>query len=132
MNPTDHNQLMEPPTSEQDLQILPQMITSWKQVQEEAIKNQQQARELKSRKKVLEEMILRIMKKHQIGALDLKQSNGRLLYRKKQTKGPLSQRNLQDMLAEHLKSDDAAKKAIAFIDEKRGVKTMETLTFENL
>jgi hypothetical protein len=123
---------MEPPTSEQDLQILPQMITSWKQVQEESIKNQQQARELKSRKKVLEEMILRIMKKHQIGALDLKQSNGRLLYRKKQTKGPLSQRNLQDMLAEHLKSDDAAKKAIAFIDEKRGVKTMETLTFENL
>jgi hypothetical protein len=123
---------MEPPTTEQDLQMLPQMITSWKQVQEDFVKNQQQARELKSRKKVLEEMILRIMKKHQIGALDLKQSNGRLLYRKKQTKGPLSQRNLQDMLAEHLKSDDAAKKAIAFIDEKRGVKTMETLSFENL
>jgi hypothetical protein len=132
MNPTEQNQLMDTPTTEQDLQMLPQMITSWKQVQEESVKNQQQARELKSRKKVLEEMILRIMKKHQIGALDLKQSNGRLLYRKKQTKGPLSQRTLQDMLAEHLKSEDAAKKAIAFIDEKRGVKTMETLTFENL
>jgi hypothetical protein len=82
--------------------------------------------------KALEEVIMRVMKKHQIGALDLKASNGRLLYKKRQSKGPLSQKSLHDILAEHLKSDEAADKAVKFIDEKRGVKTMETLTFEKL
>jgi hypothetical protein len=36
------------------------------------------------------------------------------------------------MLAEHLNSEDAAKKAVEFIDEKRGVKTLESLAFEKL
>lgn len=123
---------MEITSAEQDLQILPQLITAWKQVQEEANKLKEQLRERKVRQKALDEVILRIMKKHQIGALDLKASNGRLLYKKKQSKGSLSQKNLHDMLAEHLKSDEAAKKAIAYIDEKRGVKTLESLAFEQL
>ena len=120
------------PSAEQDLQILPQMITAWKQVQGEIDTLKQQLREKATKKKALDEVILRVMKKHQIGALDLKASNGRLLFKKRQAKGPLSQKALQDMLAEHLKSEDAAKKAVEFIDEKRGVKTMETLTFEKL
>jgi hypothetical protein len=119
-------------SADQDLQILPQMITAWKQVQEESTKLKQQLREHKVRQKALEEVILRVMKKHQIGALDLKASNGRLLYKKRQTKGSLSQKTLQEILSEHLKSDDAAKKAITFIEEKRGTKTLETLSFEQL
>jgi hypothetical protein len=123
---------MEIASAEQDLQILPQMITAWKQVHEEVTKLQEQLRERKVRIKALDEVILRIMKKHQIGALDLKASNGRLLFKKRQTKGSLSQKGLHDMLAEHLKSTEAAKNAIAFIDEKRGIKTLETLSFEQL
>jgi len=126
------NQQIVDSSAEQDLQILPQMITAWKQVQEEGNKLKEELRERKVRQKALEEVILRIMKKHQIGALDLKASNGRLLYKKRESKGALSQKSLQDMLAEHLKSDDAAKKAVAFIDEKRGKKTMEILSFEQL
>jgi len=125
------NELAEP-SAEQDLQILPQMITAWKLVQTESLALQQQIREKKTRQKALEEVIMRVKKKHQIGALDLKASNGRLLYKKRQSKGPLSQKSLHDILAEHLKSEDAADKAVKFIDEKRGVKTMETLTFEKL
>jgi hypothetical protein len=123
---------MELTSTEQDLQILPQMITAWKQVQEETTKLKEQLRERKVRQKALDEVILRIMKKHQIGALDLKASNGRLLFKKRQSKGALSQKSLQDMLSEHLKSEEAGKKAVAFIDEKRGVKTLETLSFEQL
>jgi hypothetical protein len=119
-------------SAEQDLQILPQMITAWKQVQEETNKLKEQMRERKVRQKALEEVILRIMKKHHIGALDLKASNGRLLYKKRQSKGGLSQKSLHDILSEHLKSDEAAKKAIAFIEEKRGTKTLESLSFEQL
>jgi hypothetical protein len=119
-------------SAEQDLQLLPQMITAWKQVQEEVIRLKDQLRERKVRQKALDEVILRIMKKHQIGALDLKASNGRLLYKKRQAKGGLSQKSLHDILSEHLKSDEAAKKAIAFIAEKRGTKTLESLSFEQL
>ena len=131
MNSNDNNQLSEP-SAEQDLQILPQMITAWKQVQAETNALNQQIREKKTRQKALEEVILRVMKKHQIGALDLKASNGRLLYKKHQKKGTLNQKNLQEILSEHLNSEEAAKKAIEFIDEKRGIRTSETLTFETL
>jgi hypothetical protein len=119
-------------SAEQDLQLLPQMITAWKQVQEEITRLKDQLRERKVRQKALDEVILRIMKKHHIGALDLKASNGRLLYKKRQAKGGLSQKSLHDILSEHLKSDEAAKRAIAFITEKRGTKTMESLSFEQL
>ena len=108
------------------------MITAWKQMQEETNKLKEQLRERKIRQKVAGDVILRIMKKHQIGALDLKASNGRLMYKKRESKGGLSQKTLQEFLTEHLKSDEAAKKAIAFIDEKRGKKTTESLTFEQL
>ena len=119
-------------TNEQDIQILPQMITAWKQVQAEAKQLQDQIREKKIRQKALEEVILRVMKKHQIGALDLKASNGRLLYQNKKSKGSLTQRGLQGMLGDFLKSEEEGKKALEYINEKRGTKVKEVLTFENL
>ena len=128
MSTTD---IVQQPSGE-EISQLPQMISAWKEVQAETNKLKEQLRERKVRQKALEEVILRTMKKHNIGALDLKASNGRLLYRKKQTKGSLSQKNLEGMLGEFLKSDEQAKKAIEFIDEKRGKKTSEVLTFENL
>ncbi len=124
------HQLIEAPSDE--LQQLPQMITAWKEVQAETNRLKESLREKKTRQKALEEVILRTMKKHNIGALDLKASNGRLLYRRKQSKGGLSQKNLQGFLGEFLKDDTKAEQAIAFIDEKRGKKTMEVLTFESL
>ena len=124
------NQIIEAPSDE--LQQLPQMITAWKEVQAETNRLKEMMREKKTRQKALEEVILRTMKKHNIGALDLKASNGRLLYRRKQSKGGLSQKNLQGFLGEFLKDDTKAEQAIAFIDEKRGKKTMEVLSFESL
>ena len=123
-------QIIEAPSDE--LQQLPQMITAWKEVQAETNKLKETMREKKIRQKALEEVILRTMKKHNIGALDLKASNGRLLYRRKQSKGGLSQKNLQGFLGEFLKDSTKAEQAIAFIDEKRGKKTMEVLSFESL
>lgn len=119
-------------TPDQDLQQLPQMISAWKAIQEETTTLKNQLREKKVRQKALEEMILRTMKNHNIGALDLKASNARLMYKKRQSKGSLNQKSLTEMLSEYMKSDEEAKKAVAFIDEKRGVKTMEVLSFEKL
>ena len=87
------------PTGEQDLQQLPQMITAWKKVREESVALKQQLREKKVGQKALEEVIMRTMKRHSIGALDLKQSNGRIMYKNKKTKGSLTQKGLFDCLS---------------------------------
>jgi hypothetical protein len=120
------------PNVEQELQQLPQLIAAWKEVQAETTKLKEQLRERKVRQKALEEVILRTMKKHNIGALDLKASQGRLCHRNKQVKGSLSQKGLQEMLGEYLKSPEEGEKAVKFINEKRGVTTREVLSFEHL
>jgi hypothetical protein len=126
------NQDVTTPTPESELQQLPQLITAWKKLREETAAFKEQMRERKVRMKALEEVIMRAMKRNSIGALDLKQSGGRLLYKKRESKGSLSQKSLHEFLAEHLKSPDAATKAVDFISEKRGKKTMEVLSFEKL
>ncbi len=120
------------PTSEQDLQILPQLITAWKEVNGECQKLQEQLREKKTRQKALEEVILRTMKKNQIGALDLKASNGRLSRKERKSKETLTGEKMKAWLGEYLKSEEEGKKAVEFMDGKRGVKTLEKLTFETL
>ncbi len=119
-------------TTGDDINILPQMITAWKAIKSETTQLQQQLREKKLRQKALEEVIMRTMKKHNVGQLDLKASNSRLSCATKETKGSLSQKNLESYLGEFMKSSDEAKKAIAFIDEKRGRNKKDVLTFESL
>ena len=75
-----------PMTDQQELQNLRQIIVSWRELESEVSTLSAQIREKNKRKKALDEMILRIMNKHNIGALDLKGSGGRLLLRKKTTK----------------------------------------------
>ncbi len=119
-------------TTGDDISILPQMITAWKAVKAETNQLQQQIREKKVRQKALEEVIMRTMKKHNVGQLDLKASNSRLSCATKETKGSLSQKNLESYLGEYMNSVDEAKKALAFIDEKRGRNKKDVLTFESL
>jgi hypothetical protein len=80
--------------------------------------------------KALEEMILRIMKKHTIGALDLKGSGGRLLYRRQTSKGALNPKVLTTLLTQHLKSEEAAAAAIKYITEHREAHVRESLLYE--
>jgi hypothetical protein len=75
-------------------------------------------------------MILRIMKKNNIGALDLKGSGGRLLYRRQTTKVGLNPKTLTSLLTEHLKSEAQAADALKFINEHRAAKVRESLLYE--
>ena len=59
------------PTDANEIQQLSMMIKSWRENQKEADELNQQLKEKKKRSKVMEEVILRIMKKNNIGALDL-------------------------------------------------------------
>ncbi len=119
-----------PISEQQELQMLRQIISTWRELEREASDLAQQAREKKVKQKALEEMIMRIMKKYNIGALDLKGSGGRLLYRRSTTKQTLNPKTLTGLLADHLKSETAAADAIKYINEHRGAKVRESLLYE--
>jgi predicted RNase H-like nuclease (RuvC/YqgF family) len=119
-----------PISEQQELQMLRQIISTWRELEREASELAQEAREKKVKQKALEEMILRIMKKYNIGALDLKGSGGRLLYRRSTTKQTLNPKTLTGLLADHLKSETAAAEAIKYINEHRGAKVKESLLYE--
>ena len=125
------------PEDQQEFQNLPTLLTQWKKIQEEKNKLQQQKkliaqqiREHNTRCEAMEKMIMGTMKKHSIGALDLKSSNARALYKKRAVRAPLGKKDLQKCLTEHLKSEDAAKKLIQFLKEKREVTVKEALVYE--
>jgi|UniRef100_A0A6C0JWA4 hypothetical protein len=120
-----------PMTDQQELQSLKEIIISWRQIESEVAELNSQMREKKKRQKTLEEMILRIMKKHNIGALDLKGSGGRLLYRRQTTKGTLNVKTITELLTQHMKSETAAAEAMEFINKNRGAKVKESILYEN-
>jgi hypothetical protein len=117
-------------TDAQELNNLSQIIKTWRELNKENTVMKEQVREKTKRMKALEEMILRIMKKNNIGALDLKGSGGRLLYRRQTSKGTLNVKCLTDLLTQHLKSETAATDALKFINENRGAKVRESLLYE--
>ena len=113
-----------------EMQTLKEIIVAWREMETEVTALSSQIREKKKKQKTMEEMILRIMKKNNIGALDLKGSGGRLLYRRHTTKGTLNVKSLTEMLTQHLKSDTAAAEALKYIGEHRGAKVKESLMYE--
>jgi hypothetical protein len=117
-------------TEAQEMANLKQIIVGWRELETEVSTLNAQIREKRKRQKALEEMILRIMKKHNIGALDLKGSGGRLLYRRQTSKGTLNIKTLGGLLTQHLKSETAATEALKFINENRGAKVRESLLYE--
>jgi hypothetical protein len=116
--------------AQQELAQLSNIIKEWKEVSEQVRTLNEQVREKRKRLKVQEEMILRIMKKHNIGALDLKGSGGRILYRRSTTKGGMNDKLLFGLLSQHLKSETAAADAIKFIGDNREAKMKESLLYE--
>jgi len=119
-----------PITEAQEMANLKQVILGWRELESEVSILNAQIREKRKRQKALEEVILRIMNKHNIGALDLKGSGGRLLLRRQTTKTTLNPKVLEELLTEHLKSKDAATNAMEFIVKNRGSKVRERLLYE--
>ena len=117
-------------TPEQEMQTLKEIIMAWRTTETELSALNNQIREKKKKQKTMEEIILRIMKKNNIGALDLKGSGGRLLYRRQTMKGTLNVKTLTELLTTHLKSESAATDALKFINENRGAKVRESLMYE--
>jgi hypothetical protein len=125
------------PEEHQEFQNLPLLLTQWKRVQEEKRKLVDEKKRLleqisehDKRCAVMEQMIMGTMKKHSIGALDLKSSGARVLYKKRSMKTPINKKDMEKHLTEHLKSEEAAKKLIEFLGTKRETKVKEALIYE--
>lgn len=113
-----------------DVNSLSTMVQEWCRVEGEIQTLRQQMREKQKRTKVLETLIMNVMKAHNMGALNLTSSNSRVLYDTKTSKVPLNPKNLMTLLAAHLKDEAKAKEAVDYINENRATKTREKLLFE--
>ena len=125
-----HTIVQTQPPDKNEMDQLSAMIKEWKKLQAETAAVKEQVREKNKRLKVMEEVILRIMKKNNIGALDLANSGGRLLYRKTNAKGGLNAKSLMVLLSEHMKSEQKAAEAIKYITDNREARVRESLLYE--
>ena len=113
-----------------DTASLPTAIQEWRRVQDEIQSFKQQIREKSRRAKALEQFIMTIMKRYNIGALDLKSSNGRVLYKRSKRTAGLNPKTLNKLMADYMKSEEKAAEAVKYINEHRETKMSEKLTYE--
>jgi hypothetical protein len=115
-----------------DTQNLATIVTEWRRMSDELVLQKQQVAEKMKRVKVLEGLIMTTMKKDNLGALDLKNSGGRVLYEKRDAKSGLNAKVLQKLLTEHLKDETKASEALKYIAEHRDVVSKEKISYEKL
>lgn len=113
-----------------DTQNLATIVSEWRRICDEISLHKQQASEKGKKVKVLEGIILNIMKQQNLGALDLKNSGGRILYQKKEGKSGLNAKTLQKLLTAHLKDETKAAEALKYINDNREATTKEKLAYE--
>ena len=116
--------------SQSEMAQLSTAIQEWKRVHDELVEIRQDMREKGKRVKVLESVIMQIMKKNNIGALDLRSSGGRLLYKKKASKTGFSPKTLMKLLSDHFKSETKAAEVLTYITTNRESKVRELLAYE--
>jgi hypothetical protein len=126
------NPVVQPQTEQSPIEIsnLGTIVQEWRRLHEEISELRQQAREKTKRIQILQEIVLKTMKVNNIGALDLKNSGGRILYDKKQSKEGLNPKTIHKLLSEHFKNEQTAAEALKYIAEHRESKTREKLVYE--
>lgn len=117
---------------ENDMSNLTHAIIEWRRLTDEVKEIRQQVREKNKRMKTLEEVILRVMKNHNIGALDLKSSGGRVLFQKKKRQAGLGQKNMMKHVSEFMKSEQKAQELMTYIQDHREVVMKESLAYEKI
>ena len=115
---------------ENEMSTLTHSIIEWRRLRELCDDAKQGLRENSKKMKALEEVILRVMKNHNICALDLKSSGGRVLYKKQKRQAGLGQKNMVKLMTEGLKSEEQATALMKYIQEHREVVTKESIAYE--
>ena len=90
----------ETPT-QNDLLTLSNMIKQWRDLKVQMKTLEENISEKKKHFKVLDTVIMRQMKRFNIGALDLQSSGGRIRYDKKKVQAGLNSKSLEQMLKDY-------------------------------
>ncbi len=114
-----------------EMSTLTHSIVEWRRLKDESTELKQQVRERNKKMKALEEVILRVMKNHNIGALDLKSSGGRVLFKKQKRQAGLGAKNMLKLMAQGLQSEDKANELMKYIQEHREIVMKESLAYED-
>ena len=115
---------------ENDLSTLTHSIIEWRRLKDDNDVRKIEVREANTKMKALEEVILRVMKSHNIGALDLKNSGGRVLFQKQKRQAAMGQKNMEKWIGDCLKSQDKAQEIMKYIQDHREVLTKESIKYE--
>ena len=75
---------------------------------------------------------MNMMKNHAIGALDLKASGGRILYKKQKRTNAVPKKDMLPLLAEHLGDEKKAREALEFLEKHKTSEWKEGLRYEKL
>jgi len=122
------NQIILPQANE--METLANSIKEWRSLTEECNGFKEQISERTKRIKAYQEVIVRIMKNHNVAALDLKTTGGRVVTKQRKSQSGLTPKTLQAQLATYLKSEEEAKKALEFIQSNRTITTRDALLYE--
>lgn len=110
-----------------DISSLTHAIVEWRRLTEELKDYKERVRERTKKLKALEEVIVRVMKTNNIGALDMRSSGGRVLFKKTKRQEGLGGKNLQKHLTGYFKSEERANEVIQYINENRASTIHESL-----
>jgi len=124
----NQNQIILP--QENDMATLSASIVEWRRISDECATFKEQLKERGKKIKVLQEVIVRIMKNHNVAALDLKNTGGRVITKQRKSQSGLTPKTLQQTLATYLKSEEEAKKALEYIQSQRQTSTRDALLYE--
>ena len=124
----NQNQIVLP--QENDMATLSSAIVEWRRISDECSNLKEQLKERGKKIKVLQEVIVRIMKNHNVAALDLKNTGGRVVTKQRKSQSGLTPKTLQQTLATYLKSEEEAKKALEYIQSQRSTSTRDALLYE--
>jgi hypothetical protein len=114
-----------------EMTTLTHSIVEWRRLKDESNEFKQQVRERNKKMKALEEVILRVMKNHNIGALDLKSSGGRVLFKKQKRQAGLGAKNMLKLMSQGLQSEEKANDLMKYIQEHREIVMKESLAYED-
>jgi hypothetical protein len=125
----DEEQAITTP-QENEMSTLTHSIIEWRRLRVANDEAKQVLRENSKKMKALEDVILRVMKNNNIGALDLKSSGGRVLYKKQKRLAGLGQKNMMKLMSEGLQSETKATELMKYIQEHREVIMKESIAYE--
>ena len=101
-------------------------VKEWVSIDEEMKQLQKVMREKRQKKKELNDVLIQVMKQHEIECFDTK--NGQLLYSVNKTKKAITKKMLMETLQKYYKNDDEkANELASFILESRDESIKETI-----